>query len=150
MKTNSNIPKTVISTVLFSCILFLNTIFSQDIIIKKNNEQIKAKIMEIGTTEIKFKYFEAQQDSILTINKSDVKTLKIKGVYKDKIIDLTDSQTRVSDNKTNTVKSEHASSVHKPGLCSTKRNQKHRSHQRGLQLQGNGILNALYWVLIFL
>lgn len=54
----------------------LNT-YAQDMIIKKDNEVIKAKILEVGNTEIKYKLFDAPDGPTLTINKREVKTMKI-------------------------------------------------------------------------
>jgi len=73
-------------------------LFSQDIIIKKNGEQIKAKILEIGTTEIKFKFFDAPDGPTITISKSDVKTLRIKGKNESSVIDVNDDPMSTSHN----------------------------------------------------
>jgi|GEM_PF-589519 len=53
------------------------TINAQDLIIKKNNETIKAKILEVGTTEIKYKLFDSPDGPTFTINKREIKTMKI-------------------------------------------------------------------------
>lgn len=91
-----------------SFILLVNVLFSQDIIIKKNNEQIRAKILEVGTTEIKFKFYDAQDGPTITISKSDVKSLKIKGKNESSVIDVNDDPMSVSNNlimdKTNSLK----------------------------------------------
>ena len=36
-------------------ILIFNNVYTQDIIIKRNGEEIKSKVIEVGTTEIKYK-----------------------------------------------------------------------------------------------
>ncbi len=60
-----------------SAILKTDFISAQDLIVKKNNETIKAKILEIGSTEIKYKLFDAPDGPIIVINKREIKTLKI-------------------------------------------------------------------------
>lgn len=66
----------------FLSIIYLlcsNNTIAQDLIIKKNNETIKAKILEIGTTEIKYKLYDSPDGPTITINKRDVKSMKIEG-----------------------------------------------------------------------
>lgn len=57
--------------------------FSQDNIIKKNGDEIKAKILEIGISEIKYKKFENQAGPSYTILKSDVFMIKYENGTKD-------------------------------------------------------------------
>src|ERR1700739_849882 len=66
----------VLSILLFTGIIGVH---AQDVIIKKDNEQIKAKILEIGETEIKYKLFDAPDGPTIIINRREVKTLKIQG-----------------------------------------------------------------------
>jgi hypothetical protein len=49
------------------------TTFSQDIIRKRNNEEIKAKVIEIGLEEIKYKPFNVPDAPIIVISKDEVK-----------------------------------------------------------------------------
>ena len=44
--------------------------FTQDIIILKNTNEIKCKVVEIGNEEVKYKKFENQEGPIYNINKS--------------------------------------------------------------------------------
>ena len=76
-------------------ILFFSTIKSihaQDLIVKKNNETIKAKILEVGTTEIRYKLFDSPDGPTLVINKREIKTLKIhaENGKNDKVMNITD------------------------------------------------------------
>lgn len=64
-------------TILFICLL--NAVVAQDIIITKDNQQIKAKIMEIGTTEVKFKYFDAEDGPTIVLKKDEIKSITVKG-----------------------------------------------------------------------
>jgi hypothetical protein len=52
------------------------TFAQEDVIIKKNNEQFKCKILEIGKTEVKFKY-DAGDGPIITLNKNEIKSIKL-------------------------------------------------------------------------
>jgi len=53
--------------------------YAQDIITKKNGEQLKVKIIEIGTTEVKFKYFESLDGPTIVMLRSEIKTIKLEG-----------------------------------------------------------------------
>ena len=46
--------------------------FAQDIITKKDGTDIKAKISEVGTTEVKYKIFSNLDGPVYTISKSDI------------------------------------------------------------------------------
>ena len=68
----------IAALVSFICITAGN-FYAQDTIVKKDNETIKVKIIEIGTDEVKYKYFDAPDGPTIVISKSDVRSLKIKG-----------------------------------------------------------------------
>ncbi|MCW3071062.1 MAG: hypothetical protein JWO44_952 [Bacteroidetes bacterium] len=57
--------------------------FAQDNIIKRNGEEIKAKVVEVGTTEIKYKKFEKQNGPTYVIEKKDVFMIKYEDGTKD-------------------------------------------------------------------
>jgi hypothetical protein len=89
MKTKTNL------LMLFFMILFFisKSLNAQDIIIKKNGDEIKAKVMEVGITEIKYKKFENLETSpIYSILKSDVFMIKYADGTKD--VFGTDSQSQ--------------------------------------------------------
>ncbi len=50
--------------------------FSQDVITKKNGEEIKAKITEVSTTEIRYKLFDNQSGPTIVLLKSEVFMIK--------------------------------------------------------------------------
>ena len=77
----------------------------EDIITKKDGTVIKAKIMEIGTEEIKYKLSGNPNGPVLVIDKSDVETAKIDGqlVYKYKADPLSVSNDAILD-RTSTIK----------------------------------------------
>ena len=77
--------KYILLFILFVLFFFdATSILAQDIIVKKNGDEIKAKIIEVGTTEIKYKKFENLQTSpIYSIYKSDVFMIKYADGSKD-------------------------------------------------------------------
>ncbi len=71
----------IISKIFFTVVFLMlgfSNLRSQDIIIKKDNEELKVKIIEVGTTEIKYKFFDAPDGPTLVIEKKEVKTIKIR------------------------------------------------------------------------
>jgi hypothetical protein len=73
-----------------------SSIKAQDIIVKKNNDQLRVKIIEIGTREIKFKLYDAPDGPIISMSKSDVKTIKIEG-KSDVVLNMDDSPMSISN-----------------------------------------------------
>ena len=49
--------------------------FSQDVIVKSNNDSIRAKIIEINTENIRFRYFNMKEGPIIQIHKNEVKEI---------------------------------------------------------------------------
>lgn len=73
MKKNLTIKAAIISIL----VLLLNFhIFSQDILFKKNGEELKAKVLEVGVSEIKFKHFDYQDGPTIIIEKSELFFIK--------------------------------------------------------------------------
>ena len=64
-------------------ILIFNNVYTQDIIIKRNGEEIKSKVIEVGTTEIKYKKNDNINGPIFSIFKSDVFMIKYENGTKD-------------------------------------------------------------------
>lgn len=52
---------------------------NEDIIVKKSGDQLKVKVIEIGTEEIKFKLFTDPDGPTISMLKSDIKTMKVDG-----------------------------------------------------------------------
>jgi hypothetical protein len=61
-------------TILFA--LFMSGLDAQDIIIKKNGEEIQSKILEVSGSEIKYKKFDNVDGPSYTIDKSEVFVIK--------------------------------------------------------------------------
>lgn len=70
----------VFAVLLLFCI---GDLFSQDIIVKNNGENIKAKISEVGITEIRYKRWDNLNGPIMVISKQDVATIKYKNGTKE-------------------------------------------------------------------
>ena len=64
-------------------IVIINTAFSQDLLIKKNGEEIKVKVMEINQSEIKYKKALNLTGPIYTISKSDIFMIRYEDGTKD-------------------------------------------------------------------
>ena len=69
--------------ILIISLIFFNNIFSQDIIIKKNGDEIKSKVIEVGTIEIKFKNFDNLTGPTYSILKAEVFVIKYENGTKD-------------------------------------------------------------------
>ncbi len=69
-------------------IVFSISIYAQDIITKKNGDEIKAKVQKIGTTEIEYKKIENLDGPSYTIAKSEVFIIKYENGTKDIINEI--------------------------------------------------------------
>jgi hypothetical protein len=67
--------------------------FSQDIITKKNGDEIKAKVTEITGTEVKYKKFEYQTGPTYTVDKSEIFMVKYENGSKDILNDISTNAT---------------------------------------------------------
>ncbi|MDY0215550.1 MAG: hypothetical protein RBS19_01225 [Bacteroidales bacterium] len=75
---------------IFTFILFLFTtftIYSQDIITKQNGDEIKAKVMEITSAEIKYKRFENLDGPVYSMDLKEVFMIKYENGDKDVFTD---------------------------------------------------------------
>lgn len=73
--------KKIIVTTLIS--ILTTFCFSQDIVTMKTGEDILAKLIEVTTTEIKYKKFDNQNGPIFTILRSDVLMIRYENGSKD-------------------------------------------------------------------
>ena len=78
--------KKIIFTILTS-IFTMSFCFSQDIITKKTSDDIQAKVLEVTTTEIKYKRFDNPDGPIFTILKSEVLMVRYENGTKDIFIE---------------------------------------------------------------
>ncbi len=65
--------------------------YAQDIITLKNGDEIKAKVTEISSTEIKYKRFENLEGPTVVISKADVFTIKYENGFREVINSLGNS-----------------------------------------------------------
>jgi len=70
----------IISLAIF---LLCATVFAQDFITKTNGEDIKAKVIEVGTTEIRYKKYEFPDGPLYVILKSEVLMIRYENGSKD-------------------------------------------------------------------
>ena len=68
---------------IFTLYLGSNVAYSQDVITKKTSEDIQAKVIEVNTTEIKYKKFDNQTGPTFTILKTDVLMIRYENGSKD-------------------------------------------------------------------
>ena len=73
--------KLILSTTV--TILTFSFCFSQDIITKKSGEDIQAKVIEVTTSEIKYKKFDNQTGPILTISTMELLMIRYENGSKD-------------------------------------------------------------------
>lgn len=85
----------------FFCIALLTALAAncQDIIIKKTGEEIKAKVLEIGVTEVKYKRFDFQDGPVYTIAKTEVIMVRYENGINE-VISTTNTPTNPSNNQT--------------------------------------------------
>ena len=63
--------------ILTTClIIIVKIIFGQDIIVKRNGDEIKAKVTEVNTTEILFNLPDSINGTVFILKKSDVFMIK--------------------------------------------------------------------------
>lgn len=68
------------------------TASAQDVIVKKDGSTILSKVIEIGTTEIKYKKWNNQNGPMYTIGKNDVQTINYENGEKETFSDVVTSQ----------------------------------------------------------
>ena len=81
--------------------------YAQDIITKKSGEQLKVKVIEIGTTEVKFKYFESLDGPTIVMLRSEIKTIKLEG--------KNGKSTTINEDKPDPLDASNATIINKTG-----------------------------------
>ena len=69
--------------IIISLSLFGTSLFAQDIIVKKDGQEIESKVTEIGTDEIKYKKYSNLEGPIYSINKDELVFIKFKNGEKE-------------------------------------------------------------------
>ncbi len=83
--------KSISLTLFFSFIVFLAN--SQDLIVKKDGTIIKSKVLEIGTSEVKYKKWAGKSDLLYSILISDILSIQ----YEDGEVEKFDNTTKIQD-----------------------------------------------------
>ena len=78
---------------IFVCTLIIGTTSAQDIILKKNADEIPAKILKVGNTEIEYKKWNNLDGPTYTIATNDIFIIKYQNGSKD-IISANSTRTR--------------------------------------------------------
>jgi hypothetical protein len=68
---------------LFAIVFATTLCFSQDVLTKKSGEDVKAKVLEVTSSEIKYKKFDNQSGPTFSILKSDVLMIRYENGSKD-------------------------------------------------------------------
>ncbi len=85
---------------LYSVLSLISVVcFSQDLIIKKNGEEIKAKVSEVNQSEIKYKKIANLTGPVYTISKSEVIMIR----YEDGTNDIFNDDHAKNNNETNKI-----------------------------------------------
>ena len=63
--------------------LVANLLFSQDVLTKKSGDDIKAKVLEVTTTEVKYKKFDNLNGPVFSILKSELLIIRYENGSKD-------------------------------------------------------------------
>lgn len=83
--------------IILSVMLFGSyTLYAQDLIVKRNGDEIKAKVLEISVTEIKYKNFDNINGPLYTILKRDVLFIRYENGTKEIISADNESPARAS------------------------------------------------------
>ncbi len=115
---------------LFLVVLLISlsqTCFAQDIIIKMNGDEIKAKVLEVSAIEVKYKRFESQQAATYVLDKSKIFMVK----YEDGSKDIFNS-----DEITNRAMSDNSSGSNEPVSANTIR--AHKICNKAISLFNDG------------
>jgi hypothetical protein len=93
------------------------TVYTQDLIIKKNGEEIKSKVLEVSLTNIRYKKYDNINGPIFEILKSEVFIIKYENGTSDVINPITDKSTQkkveIGDDETETPSSLAYTDKHK-------------------------------------
>jgi hypothetical protein len=86
---------------LLVAIFFINVLNAQDLIIKKNGDEINAKVQEVGVTEIKYKKADNPDGPIFSMLKSDVFMIKFENGTKEVFTEENNSNNQIDNNVNN-------------------------------------------------
>ncbi len=82
------------SLLVLLCAFSFSAVSAQDIIMKKNADEIRAKVTEVGATEIKYRKWDNLDGPVYTIPVHDVFVIKYENGTTDKFTDLSAAKSR--------------------------------------------------------
>jgi hypothetical protein len=89
--------------IIFTVLIITTNSFAQDLIVKKNGEEVNAKIIEVGTKEVKYKNSANQEGPNYVMDKSEILFVKYKNGEKEIFAKSTIEKENVSPNPTNNL-----------------------------------------------
>ncbi|MDX2190709.1 MAG: hypothetical protein SFY32_12680 [Bacteroidota bacterium] len=90
-------------------------IFSQDIIIKNNGEDLKVKVIEISENEVRYKSYQDKKDTLHIVLKSEILMIK----YENGKVEVNDNG---KESLSNFINSNHLINLKELGIRDAKRN----------------------------
>ena len=79
---------------LFLMLFMATSVFAQDVIVKKDGSTILSKIIEIGTSEVKYKKYSNQNGPTYSIRKSEIQAINYPNGEKETFTENTEPQQR--------------------------------------------------------
>jgi hypothetical protein len=89
------------TAIIITGVLLSFRIFSQDLIYTTDGRSISAKVLEIGTAEVKYKSSANQDGPVYVMNKSDINSIKYENGTEDVFTQAAASNNTAGDNKVN-------------------------------------------------
>jgi hypothetical protein len=83
--------------------VFINFLNAQDIIYKKNGEEIQAKVTEIGISEVKYQKFDNQSGPTYVISKSDLIKIRFENQKEEIFSEAKSEEVKKSKNTDNQI-----------------------------------------------
>lgn len=96
--------KTVLLLITLFSLFISNSLFSQDQIIKKNNEVINCRVREIGTTEVKYNLPDFPEDVLFSIDNAQVRKVVFASKQERLIVDELNNPDNYLDDRKNAIK----------------------------------------------
>ena len=96
----------VIAFFCLATLFIINDAQAQDIIIKKNGDEIRSKVLKIGTADIQYKSYDNQDGPVHSLGKAEVFMIKYENGTKDVFTADEEGAIKPEDNATMTKKGE--------------------------------------------
>ncbi len=126
---------------LFLMLLSATSVFAQDVIVKKDGTTILSKVIEIGSTEVKYKKFSNQNGPTYTITKAEIQAINYENGEKDSFNDA--GITRPQQEEQNYISNSYGNQVAE-GIAAGNRLQKEKLLASAKSW--NTVGNVWFWV----